>query len=346
MQQVASIKHNPQWNLKTWEPALVTSANYNFTSTTDGPTVIKYLSGLTINAGHTVTTSNRNKGLVLFVNGDCIINGTLSMTARGCISPGDNLAIDYTDANFLVNPTNLNNFTYKIPAVGGSGAAATGTLTSTVNRHGTNGTVGTDGGTGGGAGGGLFLWSNLGARASVGSGAAGTSYSGGSAGGAVANTANATINGYSATGNGGAGGGGRAYTDTSSVPKSASGGAGNPGGVGMLAYGGVANAGESGTGGLLVLVVRGNLTIGSTGKIVSNGSNGGNVSCSNGSTSSGGGSGGGSVTVLYTSTYNNLGTIQANGGNGGSAYSYGTRYTSLEGGSGGAGSIRVNQISI
>ena len=57
--------------------ALTTSGNISFGSVQDGDVVVKQFTNFTINAGHTVTTSNRCRGLVIYVNGDCTINGTL-----------------------------------------------------------------------------------------------------------------------------------------------------------------------------------------------------------------------------------------------------------------------------
>lgn len=77
---------------------LYTTGNVSFTSTTDGPTIYKYFNNVTINAGHVVTVSNRCKGLVMYCAGDCIIDGTLTMTARGCKGVGINFAPNGLDA--------------------------------------------------------------------------------------------------------------------------------------------------------------------------------------------------------------------------------------------------------
>ena len=49
----------------------------------DGDMVYKQLQSLTINAGHKVTVDQPCRGMFLFVDGDIIINGTLSMTNKG-----------------------------------------------------------------------------------------------------------------------------------------------------------------------------------------------------------------------------------------------------------------------
>ena len=113
------------------------------------------------------------------------------------------------------------------------------------------------------------------------------------------------------------------------------GGAGNPGGVG--AGSGVwGPTGATGTGGLIIIFVMGNVTIGSAGQIVSAGS--GNSGILGGA--SGGASGGGIIYLAYKGTLSNEGTVSAPGGvNGHSDYT---------GGNGGAGNcqlVNLNTIS-
>ena len=60
----------------TWT---VSNKNGNY----DGDMVYKQLQSLTINAGHKVTVDQPCRGMFLFVDGDIIINGTLSMTNKG-----------------------------------------------------------------------------------------------------------------------------------------------------------------------------------------------------------------------------------------------------------------------
>lgn len=319
------------WSNKTFETLDITT-NYNFTSTLDGNTVIKYLDSLYIPAGITVTTQNRCKGLVLFIKGDCIIDGTLSMTARGCLSPGDDLAIDYFSADLLVNPINLASYRYIIDKLGGLGGAAvrsynTGSGVGLVGNAGQNKIDSCGGGGSGGA------RSTYGGIAYSGPGAAGTSYSGGAGGGGCCTGGTGTYYGYGGASNGGAGGAGR-IGNPGGVTRGAGGGAGNPGGARAVANSGTGSAGSTGTGGLLILVIQGNLIIGSSGLISSNGSNGGD-----GLYGAGGGSGGGCLEILYTGDYDNKGSVQANGGLGGYSPS-----PSSSGGAGGAGAIKIEKI--
>lgn len=319
-----SSARNP-WHKIAWEPILKPTSNYYFATTQDGPTIVKYLRGLEIQNNIYVSTNIRNKGIVLFVFGDVIINGTLSMTSRGAYATGQNLAIDHKNARFLSSPSDYNSnphYTYKISAYGGAGGSGScsdyaGTFNGKVNSISSGG------------GGGSITY-----MAPSGAGSAGTSYSGGSGGGGSNYT---NVAGYSGNGNGGPGGNARL---ASSANCGVGGGAGNPGGSGIytstsntsLRYG---YNGTSGTGGLLCLIVYGSIIIGSTGIISSNGSPGGSAAGG-----PGGGSGGGNITLLYTNNYINNGTIQSNGGLGGLNY-FGRRA-----GSGGAGSIRIGKISI
>jgi hypothetical protein len=103
------------------------------------------------------------------------------------------------------------------------------------------------------------------------------------------------------------------------------GGAGNPNGSGGTAVG-------EGTGGLLILIVRGNLKIGPNGSIAANGIAG------NTGSGGGGGSGGGILYVYYGGTLTNNGTATASGGTGGAA---GGR----DGGAGGAGTAIISKLN-
>lgn len=326
---------NQTWGNKVFESLLHVTSDYSLPTTVNGPTAIKYVNGLIVDEGKILTVSARCKGLVLFVNGDAIINGTVDMTARGATAVGDNLAIDYTKAEFLVNPTNWDDYEYKISAAGGAGGARTGGSKDDATNYNlghNDGAIGINS-SGGGGSGGCFLRKAAGYS---GAGSAGTSYSGGAGGGGQARY-NASGTGYGGAGgaNGGAGGAGNCYTGSGyTVLRKAAGGAGNNGGAGC----GGSYVGLNGTGGLLVLVVKGNLYLGSTGIIRSNGSRGGNITSSADVESGGGGSGGGNITVLYSKEYSNQGTIQANGGAGGNADS--------DGGAGGAGMVAIANVTI
>ena len=64
---------------------LVTSGNVTHTvlnkvGSYDGDMVVKNYTALTISAGHTMTVDQPCRGMLIYVSGNCIINGTLSMT--------------------------------------------------------------------------------------------------------------------------------------------------------------------------------------------------------------------------------------------------------------------------
>ena len=267
---------------------LRTRISASFASTQDGVPVVKNFSSLFISRSVVLSPTNRCKGMLIFVDGDATISGSITMTARGASATG-------ADASFSVlNPPYLgdywsaqlfpsSSYLSRVFAVGANGGASASLPGST----GVNGRSG-----GGGAG------SNFGTTPSS-TGGNGTSFSGG-AGGAGSGTSPAIVggNGSPIGGAGGNGSGGGA------------GGAGNPGGSG----GAVAAAGE-GTGGLLILIVRGNLKIGPNGSITANGVSGGSASPSPlGGGGGGGGSGGGIIYVYYGDTLTNNGTVVSSGG--------------------------------
>ena len=284
-----------------------TFVSRSFASTQDGPPVIKNFSSLFISRSVVVSPTNRCRGLLIFVDGDATISGSLRMNGRGASAVG-------ADASFTtINPPYLGDYwsaqlfpsASYLSRVFAVGAAGSG--------FGTDGVTGTNGRSGGGGGG-----SSYGAP-SAGSGATGTSFSGGSGGGGSQIN---TVTGGSASGNGGAGGNG-----ATGGSGTGGGGAGNPGGT--------PNGGE-GTGGLLILIVRGNLRIGPNGSITSNGSNGGNAS---GPTQGGGGggSGGGVLYVYYGGTLTNNGTVTASGGTRGTGGNVA--------GNGGAGTAIISKLN-
>ena len=318
---------------------LDTTSSISFTSTLDGPTVYKYFRNIRINEGHIVNVANRCQGLVLYCFGDCIINGTLTMTARGANAAGalfapNNLDKIFSPAGVLTN--------YSIAAAGGNGGNG---FSAAINPGpyaypGNNGSAGVNGACGGGGSGGNL--SQGGSQATCGSGSQGTSFSGGAGGGAAATGGCGGVTGTSGASNGGAGGAGSAWNCSNPTYRcGAGGGAGNNGGGGSQSrygYACTSESGGNGTGGLLVLIVHGRLIIGSTGIISANGVAGGSCNC-NGNNGGGGGSGGGSITILYGFSYSNAGTVQANGGAGGTTYGL-----NGAGGAGGVGSIRISQM--
>jgi hypothetical protein len=284
----------PSQSALTWygtsaDGDLVTTASVNFTTTNDQEVLVKNYRNLTISTGHTVTVSNRCKGLLIYIGGDCVINGTLTMTGKGAKATGSVAHYVYQAKGYMGS---------YIPMFFFPNGAPTGYIPIYPGNEFPSDTG--FGGTGFSGSGGSY----------------GTSWSGGAGGGA----------GASATGGssyGGAGG--------NAVTTNYGGGAGNPGGT---SGGGTGGSGGTGTGGFIMLVVKGSLTIGSTGTISANGVAGGT-----GTAGGGGGSGGGRVIILYTKSFTNNGSITVNGGAGG-----GTAPST--GSAGGSGTITLREVSV
>ena len=152
--------------------------------------VVRVDGDLIVNSGVTVTTVGTQyggpKGFTLAVTGNLTNNGNISMSARGAKAQGENVYLY------------LNNGEYEyVPAVGANGGAAvsagpTNFDLGTLKVNGIAGVNGTNRATGGGGSGSATLdkWYSSGRKAISGAGSTGTSYSGGSGGGAscVANT--------------------------------------------------------------------------------------------------------------------------------------------------------------
>lgn len=261
--------------------------------------IIKYNKGLTVKPNVVVTPQTRKKGMYMYVNGTLLNNGEITMTARGAMAEGQNVYL-YRNEN--------GEYEY-VPAQGAAGGASVNSNTgpSQGGIIGNAGENGTKRSTGGGGSGGTWHWINTGGYS--GSGAAGTSYSGGSGGGGC-DLRNSSASAQNGSPNGGAGGNASSNYSTGHW---AGGGAGNPGGRGS--YGGNWNAGyngSTGTGGLLILYAD---TILNAGTISSNGSRGGNSK-----QAGGGSSGGGSINIFYKNNFTIQGTLQSispRGGNGG-----------------------------
>jgi hypothetical protein len=260
--------------------------------------------------------SNRCKGLLIYVKGNCTINGILSMTARGASVDPTSAGVPSTGIRIIRKKTGqsstlaasdmagcgsaaiaseafqpgiaANGQIFVIARTGANGGAAV-TAPGEALIAGNPGAAGTAGQSGGGGSGDARWFSGP-----TGRGGNGTCFSGGPGGGACNNAVTAGVTAGSDTG-----GPGGNTSGTNAVGS----GAGNPAGA---AASGV--VGTVGTGGLLILIVGGNLTIGASGVIASDGSIGGS------SQAAGGSSGGGPVLVLYAGTLSNSGTVRSLGG--------------------------------
>lgn len=302
-----------------------------------GNNIIKHFTNLTISASSTVTAACSGWALV-FVDGNCTINSGCSLVVTsGASAIATAINLKTYDINGLTGAymERAALVTTTIPAAGANGGA-TGTTGA--------GNVGSAGGSGATGGGGSGAGSTGGAATlgSGGAGAAGTSFSGGAGGGAGGIAAATGTNGTAGGLNGGAGG--NAGNSIGSATDSAGGGAGNPGGLASIGTGGAALNGTTGTGGILILIVKGTLTIGSGVVISANGKNGGNATGTLTDNTGGGGSGGGSIIIMYGLALSNSGSITANGGAGGTAS--GAVTNNFAGGNGGAGSLSSSPFQI
>lgn len=261
---------------------------------------------LTVDSGALLLPPSRKLFTVVYVTGDLTVNGEISMTMRGAnhsgtgISGGATTAVDLRIAtgtfSAVVDP--------QVPASGGAGGA------SVTSANGNTGSAGSGGGTGGGGSGGNVI------SGSSGAGSAGTSFTGGTGGGGSIG-ANGTAGGA----NGGSGGNGA----SSGNPYWSSGG-GNPGGT----AGGTAaqRPARSGTGGVLLVIVEGQLS--GSGLVSADA-----VKNIVGVFRTGGSAGGGHVTIMYGTDVSSI-TPTAAGGSADNSFAAGASY----GGGGGAGTAR------
>jgi hypothetical protein len=299
----------------TWETS---------TGTDDTGCIIKNFSSLTIDSSATVTANHRAQFMLVYVQGDCTINGTLSMSFKGAAAtPATALAVQRLLPQFVSTESPSQTFT--IPLVGAAGGAGSATGNHLPGANGVDGVNGQTGGGGGGSGGA----GGSGVFGNGGNGAAGSCFCGGSGGGGGGYDGGIGTNGGNASGNGGSGG---SAGSCASGWQSAA-GAGNPVGIGVSG----STAPSGGGGGTLLLVVGGDLTIGSAGVISSDGAAGGvcgeTAPC-------GAGAGGGSIAILWAGTLSNAGSVHANGGVGGSTVSD----SNCTGGNGGNGSVQWGQV--
>ena len=206
---------------------------------------------------------------------------------------------------------------FTIGRAGAAGAAAYSSPSAP-----TGGTEAADGATGGttlttGGGATAAIQRAYGGTSNIAAGGAGTCFSGGPGSGNVPDNAGSSTGGAVGA-NGGAGGAANANAEW----VRGAGGAGNPGGVGWPGgpppgAGTPGSAGYDGTGGLVWLVVGGDLTIGAAGTVEATGTPGVGADDSPGlaaqTYAGAGGSGGGACMVLYHGTLTNNGAIKATG---------------------------------
>ena len=234
----------------------VTVSSYSngdfFTSTADSRVACIHVTGnLTINSGQSFIPGVRKPGAYIYVGGDLVLNGEISMKARGAnhSSSGSNLTavpiriIDGTHGSYS-NPT--------IPATGGTGGPQTNSP-GAVNQQATSPVQSmVNFGTGGGQHGIAFAERTV---AVAGAGANGTCFTGGSGGGSVRGASYGGVGaGGAAQDRGGKGG------NSACNYYATNGSAGNPSGNNASCQYSSASGSNNGTGGVIVIFVRGTVS--------------------------------------------------------------------------------------
>lgn len=300
--------------------------------------VEKQYKSLTINAGAILKCAAHNAGLIIRVQGDCIIHGTI-------------------DQSGLAPKTNpQNNYPYPSQLICGNG----GDGGDSYNQYG-SGTI-IKGGRGmlkrpyGGG------WSAGGAGGTASYSSTNASRWGGGRGGDVTNvtildmsvfaggSGYSNSDGHNGVNGGGGQGGNFFYLSTAGGAGGT--GAGGNGQKGTSAGGsdGSGSGGGAGNygGGVILIYVGGNVIV--DGAIKCNGLNGGNGAdalsalLNYGGGAAGGGAGGGAIYIVYKGTYTNTGSLQVNGGlKGNEGYWNGDK--GVKATSGGVGSITVIQYT-
>tara|TARA_B110000444_G_scaffold217315_1_gene216261 strand:- start:305 stop:1363 length:1059 start_codon:yes stop_codon:yes gene_type:complete len=336
----------------------------------DGDMVVKQYTSLTIDTNDIVTVDQPCRGLMILVQGNATINGELRMRGRG--GNGDPTSSGGSDSNdvstaglrfpFLTSGGS-SSLTAQSSLLDGCGTTARsvianfktlssdGTILSLVRQGANGGTAvgntndgnagyaGSTGQTGGGGGGCAV------SNGTSGAGAYGSCFTGGSGGGSIDNGGTIT----SGTIWGGAGG-----NSATSHTATGSGGAGNPAGADFNTAGNGHEYGPEGggTGGTIILIVGGNLTIGASGKINCDGGRSKHSYGSDAYITTGGAAGGGNIIIAHKGSYTNNGSVTANGGLAGRCYVGNYGYGGTEssgtqvgiGGNGGNGSVQTLAI--
>ena len=289
----------------------VSTTGSNFVPNASKDMVVANYTSVNLINGSSFTVSTACKGMLIYCQGDLIVSGTISMAGNSYVGTGS------TDATlFRITSTGSSQSAANIAIMGTSASA------SETNQ--------------------LYNWYNNGITYTI--------QNSGSAGGANGNTSNIPYSRAGLAGNsnsnGCAGGGGGSFYSVEYVPDYSTPGTSGSysgGGQGGTADGDTASGPAGGDGGgNIILIVKGNVIIASSGIISAKGNNGVNGIDSGIRYGGSGGGGGGSICILYGGTYINSGSVTADGGTGGLASSQ--VYTS--GGNGGNGNIYIQKITV
>lgn len=242
----------------------VTVSSYSngdfFTSTADSRVACIHITGnLTINLGQTFIPGVRKPGAYIYVGGDLVLNGEISMKARGANHSGS--GSNLTAVNIRIIDGSHGTYTDPtIPAAGGTGGARTSAGSGPGNAQANVGYFSpmVNFGTGGGQHGIAFAERS---SATAGKGGDGTCFTGGSGGGSVRGAGAPAQYGGVGTGGDCEERGGKGGNSAANF-YSCNGSAGNPhGNPGQGSWGpSRATGGNSGTGGVIVIFVRGSVS--------------------------------------------------------------------------------------
>lgn len=349
----------------------VTHTVLNKSGSYDGDMLVLNYTDLTISSGDTMTVDQPCRGMLLYCKGDLTVTGTLHMSGRGAFADptaaggSDSAAVNASGLQLGMLTSGGSTSMDPAATFAGSGDAAVaavanqpaldgdGTIFSMPKLGGTGGGGCSTGGsgngnyccaggtgvagassatscsTGGGSGGGAeskFQGGQGGATA--GAGADAGVFGGGSGGGGAGGTRSYATAGSAVDYGGGGGNGGNSWT-----ANAGGGGSGNPGGTGNSGSWGAAANGADGVGGIMWIIVKGDISI--TGTVAAIGKNGGAATAGE-KRGGGGGSGGGAIMILHGGSYSLSGSLTVSGGNGGAANCAGV--------AGGAGSTCVAQV--
>lgn len=298
---------------------------------------IKQYTSFTLNAGHTLTTDNPCRGLVIYVQGNVNISGIIDMSKKAGLAPNSEITpmlITKLKSDGSSAITKYYALTTVLQALrggnGGNGGAGT---YQGAGGYGGIGRINLGGFGGGGNGGNTYQLSGFHANGGPGGSIICSELGAGSLYNAVWSRYTGSANdGYASgiAGVCGSGGGGGVYYGLSGSGGACYGGGGGGGG-GTYGQYSSSPSGMNGfngeyAGGFILIIAGGNITINSGGSVKANGGNGGNGGngiAPNGGTNransggGGGGSGGGVVALFYRGSLTNNGEIQINGGTGG-----------------------------
>ena len=287
----------------------VSTTGSNFVPNASKDMVVANYTSINLNAASSFSVSTPCKGMLIYCQGDLIVSGSISMAGNSYVGTGS------TDATlFRITQTGSAQSAANIAIMGTSASV------SETNQ--------------------VYSWYNNGITYTI--------QNSGSAGGLNGNSSGVPFSRRGLAGtnnsNGCGGGGGGSFYSVEYVPDYSTPGTSGSysgGGKGGTADGDTASGPAGGNGGgNIILVVKGNVIISSTGTITAKGDNGVNGTDLGIRYGGSGGGGGGTICILYGGTYINSGSVTANGGTGGLAST--EAYTS--GGNGGNGNIYIQKI--